>query len=870
MKVRDRSPRGLGWWARAWLSATVAWVVVALLAVLPLGAGTVQQAHADSGSRTVQGPPVWIPSGTTGAGTTGPNGSVTVTPTTGLTDQVVHVSWTGFTPSVNQSGGGPATYAVPKNTKVDYAVRVYECRGTDPRITDCYGSSLYGADGSKGFLQKEPAPGTTTPDLPSNAALAVTGPDGSGSADIETWTADQSPSLGCDATHACSIVVEPNYGGDSLGLTAFLKHQPPGTTHCEVHTYDRGVRFTAEDQVTVQQSFGSPSYASGEACAWANKTVVPLTFAPTAASCAAGNSAFSMAGLPMAERALQQWRAGACLATSPLYAAYTSQGEPQARQSFLGGSGAEVALTSVPDTGAAARPYVYVPLVNSAISVVFEVDDPVTGRQIRQLRLNARLLAKELTQSYSQGPDAFAAATVKGNPECLFQDPEFLALNPASLIAPAQWPACDTVPQSLPIVVGNSSDMVRRLTSWIIADPQAAAFLQGAPDNWGMHVDPDYLRPSFSGYPTDILVPQDSSGFVAIDGTDYHEKQYEWAPVISGLTDTVRHVLAATPTCELVDHTGLYPRCPAENVGQRQLIGIVDSADAQAMSLPEAQLLNQQGSFVAPTLASMQAAVSDMPVDPKTYTQQLPYGASGTSYANDPNAYPLTMVQYAMAPTANLGDAKTTAVSQFLQQVTDFGGGQLYGREPGKLGPGYADLTPAQAGFAQDAIAHVAAQDGTLPGNQVAPATPPPTTTPGTPPATQPAAQTTAQPVAQDNSGTNSNSGVSGKSGSGITGAGDNSGAGNPPAPGAASAGSPAPSASASAAAPGSGLAPVAAGTPSPDRAGVARLLLPVVLIVGAVLLVGGPAALLVSGTAAGARLLTRLRRGAGAGGRTG
>lgn len=109
MRVRDRSPRGLGWWSRAWLSATVAWAVVALFAVLPLSLGTVQQAHADSGSKTVQGPPVWQLT----KGTTGPNGSVTVTPVDNLTDQVVHVSWKGFTPTVNVSGGTLTTNVVP-------------------------------------------------------------------------------------------------------------------------------------------------------------------------------------------------------------------------------------------------------------------------------------------------------------------------------------------------------------------------------------------------------------------------------------------------------------------------------------------------------------------------------------------------------------------------------------------------------------------------------------------------------------------------------------------------------------------------------------------------------------------------------------
>ncbi|WP_327068131.1 hypothetical protein [Kitasatospora sp. NBC_01302] len=904
MRVRDRSPRGLGWWARAWLSTTVAWAVLALLAVLPLSLGTVQSARADSGPVTVQGPALWQPA----KGTYGPNGSVTAAATGNLTDQVVHVSWKGFTPSVYTANGAQATNVQPRSSTVRYAVRVYECRGTDPQVTDCYGSTLYGGDRTKGFQQPGRPAGTTTPDLPTNMVMGVTGADGTGAADIETWTSQQSPSLGCDSIHPCSIVVEPNYGGDSRGLTAYLGHDKTGALHCDVHTYDTvsGLDL-ATDSELFSQNYVNRN-ASGEGCAWNERTVVPLSFAPTADSCKAASADFATAGLPMAERAIQQWRAGACLAASPIYAGYTSQGEPQARQTFLGGGGAEVALTSRPDTAPAPRPYVYVPLANSAVSVVFEVDDPATGRQIRQLRLNARLLAKELTQSYSQSPAGFAPASVAGNPRCLFEDPEFLALNPASSIAPLQWPACDTSnPQSLPIVVGNSTDMVHQLTGWIAADPDAAAFLQGSADPWGMHVDPYYQRPAFSGYPVDTLIPQDSTGYVGPPpaGADNHMKQYEWSPVLSGLTDTVRHLLSDQPTCLLVlkDGTGSNPHCPAPFVGQRQLIGIIDSADAEAYSLPEAQLLNQQGSFVAPSIGSMQAAVNDMPVDPKTYTQQLPYGAPGTSYASDPNAYPLTMVQYAMAPTSGLNTAKATAVSQFLQQVTDLGGGQLYGSAPGRLGPGYTDLTPSQQGFAQDAVQHVAAQDSALPGNQTGP-TPPPTTPPATPPASAaatPPASTPATPVTavstgdqpsapaaasqpDTSGGTAGGSGLTAApadsgSGNGLSGQGTDTGGGlgtgadggsgaTPPADAAPSTASPAATASPGPSTTEPATAPVAViGTPAPDRAGVARVLLPVVLITGAVLLVGGPAGLVLGGTPAGARVVARLRGAIGRGG---
>jgi hypothetical protein len=755
---------------------------------------------------------------------------------------------------------------------VAYAVRVYECKGTNPGPTDCYGSTIYGDPAGPGFQQNIPAPGLTAPDLPSNAQIAVTGHDGTGSADIEVWTADQSQHLGCDATHPCSIVVEPNYGGDTLGIDALINGDPTGAVNCADHSYDNdGTYNFAMDQVTGINNYVT-GYATGEACAWSHHVVVPLSFAPTASSCKAANNDFSTAGSPSGERAIQQWRAGACLNTPKVYAGYTSLGEPEARTAFLQGSGADIAVVGRPDTGPAPRPYVYTPLANAGISVAFMVDDPATGRPIGQMRLNARLLAKELTQSYTQTANgAFAPQDVQGNPACIFEDPEFLALNDPKTIAPLTWPTCSpNTPNSLPIVVGNSTDMIQQLTAWIAADPYAGSFLQGEPDEWGMHVDPAYQRPGYSGYPTDILIPQDSSGYQYTDDTghvvNHHEKQYEWSPVLSGLDDTVRGLLSFKPTCSkvLADPSGVHAHCDPLLAGQRQLIAIVDTADAKAFSLDEASLVNPAGAAVAPSTASMQAAVGDMPLDPGTATRQLPYGVPNTQFSADKQAYPLTSVEYAMVPTSGLGN-KATPVGQFLQQVTDPGGGQIYGRDPGQLAIGYADLTSAEEADAKTAIGHVTAQDGALPGNQQPPAGSKSSNGSGSPSGQN--GQGAPQTAPGNGNGTSGSGGSDsgGGSGSGNGGAGTGgSGAGTGGSTGGAPAGS-TPS-TAKAAPNGSkatnpSLAPVAAGTPSPDRAGLARLLMPVVLIAGGVLLVGGPATLLLGGTAVGGRVIARIRR---------
>ncbi|MFJ9447764.1 hypothetical protein ACIRRH_38895 [Kitasatospora sp. NPDC101235] len=831
--------------------------MVVALGVVPIGLGAVAPASAATGSaKTVKGPKIWIPA----TQSKGDNGSITVSQTKNLTNQVVQVSWTGFTPTVDPYGS-PVTLTPVLDPNASYPVRVYQCRGDDPRITDCYGSTLYNADPAKGFNQKKPEAGLTTPDFSvSNMVIAPTGTDGSGVANIEVWTSVQSPTLGCDADHKCSIVVVPNYGGDSIATW-----NPAGDVDCNNHDSDVYSDFapTASDNVNARLNVWN-NMATSEQCAWDNHIAIPLEFAPTPAACKERTADMTLAGLEMANRAVQQWRAGLCLGEAPLALQYSSAGgEPQAREDFLGGR-KDIALTARPDRQAPPRPYVYAPLATSGISVVFVVDDPKSGRQIRDMRLNARLLAKMLTQSYA--PDGADIASVRGNPVCVFADPEFQKLNPLPPASGLAWPGFCNTGNSSPTVVGGTTDLVYQLTSWIASDPDAVRFLDGEADPWGMHVNTYYLRPAFSGYPVESFIRQDSSGIVGATKDPFDRwKQYEWNPNTMGLGDMARKLLQNTPNCTVatVSGDGTHAACPAMQKGERTLFTVMDSGQAKAFSLPEAQLLNPAGQFVSPDTTGFQAAVTDMPTDPATGVQQLPYGAADTAFSRDQRAYPLTTVQYAMVPTQGLSPAKAGAVSQFLRTVTT--SGQVYGFEAGKLAAGFLALTGAQRQQAQDAAKHVETQDGKLPGNQVAPTTPPAeggegtngnggTTSSGSGEGTG----TTGDGTTGDSS---SGSGLTGGSSGGLTGGSDSTGGTGTGAVAAAAPGAK-PAATPSASGSPLAVAPVAAGTPAADRSGTARLLLPVALIGGLVLLVGGPAALILGGTPAGERALNGLRKG--------
>ncbi|MET8622472.1 hypothetical protein ABZW30_01705 [Kitasatospora sp. NPDC004669] len=869
MRVRLPDRRHPERWRRRIPAIALVWSVVVAIGVVPISLGAVPQAAAEDSAVTVAGPKLLHPKD----GKTGPEvGSVTVAQTKNLVNQVVHVSWKGFTPSTAKNGdlwsNGPGSRL---ELQPYYQVRVYQCRGTDPKVTDCYDSTLYNADPASGFDQKTPVGYSTAPDFPTNMVLAVTGADGSGFADIELFTADQSPTLGCDDKHPCSLVVEPNYGGDTLGFTDTTRK---GVVNCENHTLDSALDMPSNGRLEGALNKWT-KFKTGEECSWGRRAVVPLEFAPTAKACPDQHAAFRVSGLEPAKRAMEQWQAGLCQGNEPMSLTYGfANGDAQARSDFLSGA-QDMALTARPDTQAPPRPYVYAPVAASGISVAFLVDDPAAGRQITDMRLNARLMAKLLTQSYSGGG---GVASVRGNPNCIFADPEFLKLNPLPPESKLSWPASCTYQDFSPTVFGGISDLTYQLTSWIASDPDAVRFLDGEPDPWGMHVDTYYLRPTFSGYPVDSFVRQDSSG---IDGAkedfNQHVKQYEWNPIATGLKDVLRRMLWRQPNCinSQPESDGSHLACLPQALGHRKLISIMDSGQAKAYSLPEAQLLNPAGGFAPPDGPGFQAAVADMTVDQASGVQSLPYGTSDTAFSRDQKAYPLTSVQYAMLPTRDVAADKVAAMSTFMRAVTTTG--QVYGHEPGHLAPGFLALTAAQRTQAADAISHLEAQDAKLPGNQAAPPNPPATGGDGSTPAAGGrgggAPNVASVTRVGEGAGPAGGSGDSSTGGSGLgsTGGPSGGGTGAGGAAGTAAGGAGAPAAAAPAAKPGAtpsvpgkslSAAPVAAGTPASDRSGMARLLLPIALIGGGVLLVGGPAALVLGGTPTGARAVAGVWRG--------
>ena len=574
----------------------------------------------------------------------GDGATVTVSRTSGLVNQTVSVSWAGFRPSsatrLQNSGD-----SLDVNTQ--YPVRVYECRGVNPASSsDCYGSPGFRGLDATDVSPAYPAvraftyPGQTdaydaTPDGPANWQDNVTGADGTGQVTLQVFTKRESAGLGCDSDSACSIVVVPNYG------------RPQGAT---------------EDVMDAPW-------------AWARRTVVPLSFLPVDDACPLAGSSLRVEGSPMAADLLATWRGRTCtLDKNPVTLDYTSIGEPQTRSDVASGTTGVGLVIDPMDAGAADESgVVYAPVSITGLVIAFQVDD-AHGRPVTSMRLDARLVAKLITASYRSGGDP----AVINNPVNLFRDPEFLKLNPG-----VDWPG--GAPGNHPLLLGDTSDTTMALTRWIWHDPAARSFLKGKPDPWGMTVNSHYknLDLPFATYP--LLDEALSNTFQPIQGMDALARQLS---------------IAQFPGALVTQEGGqnIVTKPPRQNPGAREVIGILDAADAARFLLPTASLQNTGGAYVAPTTASLLDGVRHATVNPDGVTRGVDLSS------RDKGVYPLTvLLSAALSTQADSSTRKQMAA--FLDYVA--GPGQVPGDEVGRLPGGHAPLTAAlrdQVRSARDAV----------------------------------------------------------------------------------------------------------------------------------------------------------------------
>lgn len=659
--------------------------------------------------------------------------SFTVSQTEDLTDQGVTVSWTGAKPTspseyatnyvqIMQCWGDAASGPTPEQcvwgapsstvaslTGVGAAKRDLVI-GDDP-LQD---PALSGADADPDMLLDPPVEnpflrayrvpfravdGTlskSTTELSkqfdatttNEVTAARTASDGTGRVTFETQSGLEAPQLGCGQDVRTATGTAPR--------SCWLVIVPRGS-----HNLDGSpASATAAGRVT-----GSPLSAS----AWRNRVVFHLGFRSVAQSCPIGNKEQRLVGSETATEAVTAWQPALCRLGTTY--GYSQIGDEEAQHQIVSTTdgAARLALVNTPlDPGTASGTTIrYAPVAQSALVIGFTIDYRLypdapakarNGLQAQDLTLDARLVAKLLTQTYQADVPGRGKGdeVVRANPTSIVTDPEFLALNPSFVGSKS-----DSAPAGLMVALGDT-DANARVWAWLRADPAAQAFLEGRPDEWGTRINPAYLPlalgtdTTIDSFPkADLTIAKggdpDETGYGTLDMRPYMNDMHEGA--YRTLKADPNEKDSWNPFGQPKGYTSLGAQVP----GARFVLTVTDAASAARYALPTAKIVNAAGEAVAPTTESITKGIATM----------RPSTAGGVLLADpanrDPGAYPLAMLSYAAVNVCASSPTERAAYATFIRYAA--GAGQVQGEEQGELPAGYVPLSDTMAVTAKQVAA---------------------------------------------------------------------------------------------------------------------------------------------------------------------
>ena len=561
------------------------------------------------------------------------------------------------------------------------------------------------------------------PELRSNSSLPLNArgewSDTTGSRSgvpFEMRSAGEYPFLGCSDTKACTLVAVP-ITDPVCAATAAANCKAGAKTPV-------GPGSVATTGINPYVRANAWWLASN----WANRLSVGLAFAPVhPCDVVDQRKPVTISGSEPAAPALSYyWAPRFCLDPKSFRLTYVTQSDPLARTALTtstpSGYQSNAILTTLPVTGSP-RPVVQAPVLDTGFAVSFLVDD-AGGNQITQLKVTPLLLAKLMTQSYEAGS---GEAALKGNPYSMFRDPEFKAVNPGFAVGD-QTPVID---YNLIMPQPTQTDVIWALTNYINADPEARAWLSGAPDNYsGMVVNPafrGYALPQLYAELRDITPDppirtqsEQSSDYACVHALSSPPPYFNLVKQsVATLQDAVLALLTQqSPAPRVCDSNptnathGTFVKSDPQVVGSRNLIAITSVPLADQYVMPMAQLqvhqlANGTRVFAGPSIDSMAAALGYTVQDKDSGVLSLDYPHLSA------NSYPGTLPVYAAIPTAGLDKATAQAYASFLTfAATD---GQQPGTDVGHLPPGYAPLPDVLKQYTLAAAAAVAAQNGYVP-----------------------------------------------------------------------------------------------------------------------------------------------------------
>jgi len=536
--------------------------------------------------------------------------------------------------------------------------------------------------------------------FPPAEIAAFTGADGTGSAQFEVRSDVENESLGCNSETDCSIVVVP--------ISGISCDQASTPVETNLTTLEKACRKTGQFApgdsnfagLAVDQAV-SPSmwWAASN---WRNRFVIPVTFGlpPDTCDILDKRAPTGFYGSELLSQVALQWSPAYCLNKDRFKFQLNQMSDEAGWKLMTSGEGAAAEVSSAHEAGA--DPVGYAPTALTGFAIGYVIDQPDNRGEYTHLRLNARLVAKLLTQSYVGSGLGSGHPGMEKNPWAIMADPEFVKLNPGLTQTTQEAGAAL-------LSLSNSSDIIEQLTEWIAQDKDATAFVNGKADPWGMVVNPSYKKielPRPEWPLLDSFVPTTGSECWQNNPSNYFSllsaPVTTLAKISTALLDSWPNVQTRCDTdTSTSPHTYKMGRIDRQSYGARFLLGVVSLGDAARFGLRSAALEARSGSYVAPTNASMTAAL-------KLAEQKEPLGPFVIDQADirrSRTAYPGTMIVYTAARLQNLEQETADKVAQFIRVSTSEG--QKSGSGNGELPDGYVPILKTGA----TAALHATAQD---------------------------------------------------------------------------------------------------------------------------------------------------------------
>ncbi|MEO6511611.1 MAG: hypothetical protein ABIO16_11515, partial [Nocardioides sp.] len=509
--------------------------------------------------------------------------------------------------------------------------------------------------------------------FPAAEMAAFTDGEGNGSVKFEVRTDIENESLGCSDTVACSVVVVPIEG---------ISCATDDGECSKAGRFAEGSSNFASEGVDLAVS-GQLWWSASN---WNNRFSIPLDFglAPDACDVLDSRPPTGFYGSELMAQASLQWSPAYCLDKERFKFQHNKISDEAGFTLAETGGGAAAFVSGEHETRGA-DPVAYAPTAVTGFSIAYIIDRPDNAGEFTDLKLNARLLAKLMTQSYAASERGRSHPGMSANPISINLDPEFQKLNPG----------LDSVAREAGatlLSLSESSDVLSTLTSYIAQDKDAMDFINGKPDPWGMQINPSYKKISLPTSEWPLL-----DDFVAPSNLECYQQNpapyfTQIAAPVTSLRKIAEGVLDAWPNvqtkCDRATSSDPWKigRVDRQGVGTRFMLGLVSTGDAERLGLAQAALETAGQTYVGPTPDAMARAIR-LAVPSKSGDAPFTLDMKDVVRAQ---AYPGTMVVYTAARTANLPAEDAAKVAEFVRVSTTEG--QKVGYGNGQLPLGYLPI----------------------------------------------------------------------------------------------------------------------------------------------------------------------------------